>query len=61
MIGALPGVIGAMMAMEAIKIITGAGETLRGGLLLYDALRPEMRRITVRRRADCQVCGAPPA
>lgn len=60
-IGALPGVIGAMMAMEAIKIITGAGETLRGGLLLYDALRPEMRRITVRRRADCQVCGAPPA
>lgn len=60
-IGALPGIVGAMMALEAIKIVTGAGAVLRGSLLLYDALYPEMRRITVRRRADCVVCGTPVA
>ncbi|MXU64466.1 HesA/MoeB/ThiF family protein [Oceanomicrobium pacificus] len=56
-IGALPGVIGAMMALEAIKAISGAGEDLRGTLLLYDALGASMRRISVARRADCAVCG----
>ena len=37
-IGPLPGVIGAMMAVETIKVITGAGEGLGGRLLIYDAL-----------------------
>lgn len=55
----LPGVIGAMMAMEAVKHITGAGETLRGRLMIHDALYAETRVIAVHRRADCPVCGDP--
>lgn len=56
-VAALPGVIGAMMATEAIKAITGAGEVLRGEMLIYDALYGEMRRIGLKRRPDCPVCG----
>ena len=54
----LPGVLGAMMALEAVKEITGAGEGLRGRLLIHDALYGETRMIRVERRADCAVCGA---
>jgi len=54
----LPGVIGSMMAMEAVKRITGAGEGLAGRLLIHDALYAETRVIGVKRRADCPVCGA---
>lgn len=53
----LPGILGAMMAMEAVKHLTGAGETLRGRLLIQDALYAETRVIAVKRRADCPVCG----
>ncbi|MQY43748.1 molybdopterin-synthase adenylyltransferase MoeB [Epibacterium sp. SM1969] len=55
-IGPLPGVVGAMMAVEALKHITGAGETLRGAMLIYDALYAETRRITLKARADCPIC-----
>ena len=53
----LPGVIGAMMAMEAVKHITHAGLTLRGRLLIHDALYAETRVIEITRRSDCPVCG----
>ena len=53
----LPGVIGAMMAMEAVKQITGAGETLAGRLMIHDALYAETRVIRIKRRTDCPVCG----
>ncbi|GIT91217.1 molybdopterin biosynthesis protein [Jannaschia pagri] len=56
-IGALPGIVGAAMAMEAIKEITGAGTPLRGALLTWDGLDADARRVTIRRRADCKVCG----
>ncbi len=56
-LGPLPGVIGAMMAAEAVKAITGAGEGLRGRILIYDALYAETRIITAAKRADCPVCG----
>ncbi|WP_170427074.1 HesA/MoeB/ThiF family protein [Ruegeria arenilitoris] len=56
-IGPLPGVVGSMMAVEAIKVITGAGEALRGEMLIYDALYGESRKITLTRRADCPICG----
>lgn len=56
-IGPLPGVIGAMMAVEAIKVITRAGAPLRGDMLIYDALYGETRRMKLKRRPDCPVCG----
>lgn len=56
-VGALPGVIGAMMAMEAIKLITGAGVPLRGRMTIHDALMGESREIRLARRGDCAVCG----
>ncbi|MBD3665837.1 molybdopterin-synthase adenylyltransferase MoeB [Sulfitobacter sp. TSTF-M16] len=56
-IGPLPGVIGSMMAIEAIKLITQAGTPLRGQMVIYDALYGESRTIGVSRRADCAVCG----
>lgn len=55
--GPLPGVVGAMMAMEAVKLITGAGTVLRGQMVIYDGLYGESRAITLKRRADCPVCG----
>ena len=55
--GALAGVMGSLQAAEAIKVITSAGEPLRGRLLLYDALWAEFRVIETTRRASCAVCG----
>lgn len=55
-LGPLPGVLGTMMAVEAIKVISGAGETLRGSLLIYDALYGDTRIIKLSRRPDCPVC-----
>ncbi len=55
-IAPLPGVVGAMMGVEALKQITGAGETLRGAMLIYDALYAETRRIALKPRADCPIC-----
>lgn len=54
--GALAGTVGAMMAGEAIKWITGAGAPLTGSLLIYDALWGETRRIKIARRPDCPIC-----
>ncbi|MDF1854634.1 molybdopterin-synthase adenylyltransferase MoeB [Pseudooceanicola sp.] len=56
-LGPLPGVVGAMMAVEAVKVITGAGAALRGQMLIYDALWGETRKIGLKRRDDCPVCG----
>jgi molybdopterin/thiamine biosynthesis adenylyltransferase len=56
-IGALAGVIGAMMALEAIKLITGAGEALTGRLLIYDALSAETRTVRIGTDPACPVCG----
>ncbi|MUZ73067.1 molybdopterin-synthase adenylyltransferase MoeB [Agrobacterium vitis] len=49
-IGALTGVIGTLMAMEAIKLITGIGEPLVGRLLMYDALSARFDTVRYRRR-----------
>ena len=56
-LGPLPGVVGSMMAVEAIKHITRAGETLRGRMVIYDALYASSREIKLLPRADCAVCG----
>lgn len=54
--GALAGVMGAMMAGEAIKHITKAGEGLGGQMLIYDALYGESRKLALKSRPDCTVC-----
>jgi len=53
----LPGVIGALMALEAVKLLTGAGQGLRGRLLIFDGLYLESRVIGVERRDGCAACG----
>jgi molybdopterin/thiamine biosynthesis adenylyltransferase len=58
--GVLPGVIGSIQATEAIKIITGEGETLESRLLLYDALTMDFQEMRIRWDADCPVCGKDP-
>jgi len=57
-IGPLPGIVGSMMALEAIKVITQAGTALRGEMLIFDGLYGETRKVGISRRADCAVCGA---
>ena len=56
-VGALAGVIGSAMALEAIKRITDAGKPLVGRLLLYDGLNAETRVVRVGADPDCPVCG----
>lgn len=55
-IGALAGVVGSMAALEAIKLITGAGEALTGRLLIYDGLAGTARTVAVAADPDCPVC-----
>lgn len=55
-IGALAGVIGAMTALEAIKIVVGAGRPLAGRLLLYDGLAGATRTVTVPADPACPTC-----
>ena len=59
-LGVLPGVIGTIQATEAIKLITGIGETLVGRLMLYDALAMRFRELKLRRDPACPVCGDNP-
>lgn len=59
-LGVLPGIVGSLEAVEAIKLILGIGEPLVGRLLLYDALEAEFREVKVRKNPDCPVCGTHP-
>ena len=56
-VGALAGVVGSMMALEAIKLIVGAGEPLTGRLLIYDGLSGSSRVARIAADPDCPVCG----
>ncbi|MDH4386911.1 MAG: molybdopterin-synthase adenylyltransferase MoeB [Caulobacter sp.] len=56
-VGALAGVIGALMALEAIKLIVGAGRPLTGRLLIHDALSAETRTVLVGPDPACPCCG----
>jgi adenylyltransferase/sulfurtransferase len=59
-LGVLPGVIGSIQALEAIKLVLGAGESLAGRLLLFDALRLRFRELRLRRDPACPICGDTP-
>ena len=59
-LGVLPGIIGLIQATEALKLILGAGESLAGRLLHFDALKMKFREFTLRRDPQCPVCGDTP-
>jgi len=56
-LGVLPGIVGSIQALEAIKLILDLGEPLRGRLLAYDALDQSFRSFKVRRDPTCPACG----
>jgi molybdopterin/thiamine biosynthesis adenylyltransferase/rhodanese-related sulfurtransferase len=56
-LGVLPGIIGSIQAMEAIKLLLGIGDTLAGRLLAYDALEESFRTFKVMRDPECPACG----
>jgi molybdopterin/thiamine biosynthesis adenylyltransferase/rhodanese-related sulfurtransferase len=56
-LGVLPGIVGSIQALEAIKIILGLGDPLIGRLLAYDALEQSFRTFKVRRDPQCPACG----
>lgn len=51
------GIIGSIQATETLKVITGTGQTLKGRLLILDALTMEWREIRLRKDPECPVCG----
>ena len=61
-LGVLPGIVGSIQALEALKLILGLGEPLVGRLLAFDALEESFRTFKVRRDPKCPACGegAPP-
>ncbi len=56
-LGILPGIIGVMQATEVVKLLLGIGTTLKGRLLLYDALNMKFRELKLRRNPECPICG----
>jgi adenylyltransferase/sulfurtransferase len=56
-LGPVVGVIGSIMAVEALKLLVGCGKPATGRLLIYDALSANWREVTIRRDPTCPVCG----
>ncbi|HVL88550.1 MAG TPA: ubiquitin-like small modifier protein 1 [Candidatus Thermoplasmatota archaeon] len=56
-LGVLPGVVGAIQATEALKLLLGKGDSLVGRLILYDALGMTFTQLTLRKNAKCPACG----
>jgi len=56
-LGVLPGIIGSIQAIEAIKVLLGLGEPLIGRLLAYDSLEQSFRTFKVNRDPKCPSCG----
>ncbi len=59
-LGILPGFVGVVQAIEAVKLILGIGESINGRLILFDALEMRMREVRIRRDPECKVCGDNP-
>jgi adenylyltransferase/sulfurtransferase len=59
-LGVLPGIVGSLEAVEAIKLILGEGDPLVGRLLIYDALDAEFHELKVSKNPDCPVCSDHP-
>jgi rhodanese-related sulfurtransferase len=59
-LGVLPGIIGSLQALEAIKLIVGFGESLIGRLVLFDGRRMQFRELALQKDPECPVCGEHP-
>jgi sulfur-carrier protein adenylyltransferase/sulfurtransferase len=59
-LGVLPGIVGTIQAMEAIKLLLGIGEPLIGRVLMFDALKLRFRELKLRRDPACPLCGDEP-
>src|SRR5512134_34757 len=59
-LGVLPGIIGSIQALETIKWIIGAGDSLVGRLVLFDALKLRFRELKLRKDPSCPICGDRP-
>src|SRR5690606_22054852 len=59
-LGVLPGIIGTIQAIEAIKLILELGDPLVNRLLLFDSLAMEFREVKIRRDPECPLCGDNP-
>jgi len=59
-LGVLPGIVGSLQAIETIKLILGAGDSLVGRLLLFDALGMHFRELKLKKNPDCPLCGTHP-
>lgn len=59
-LGVLPGIIGSIQALQAVKLILGSGQPLIGRLLLFDALSMKFRELKLRKNPECAVCGPNP-
>ena len=59
-LGVLPGIVGSIMAAEAIKVILGLGNTLVNRLLMFDAVEMDFRKVKLRKDPECPVCGDNP-
>lgn len=60
-IGALPGIMGSMQAMEAIKLIAGIGQPAIGQMITYDAINNRFRKLAIAADPQCALCGAHPS
>ncbi len=60
MLGALPGIMGVLQAIEVVKLVTGSGEPLIGRLLLYEALGTTFTDLKLKRDPECPICSRDP-
>ncbi len=59
-LGALPGIMGVLQAIEVVKLVTGSGEPLIGRLLLYEALGTTFTNLKLKRDPECPICSRDP-
>ena len=59
-LGVLPGIVGSIQAIEALKVLLGKEDTLIGRLLVFDALRMKFRELRLRKNPACPICGTNP-
>lgn len=60
-LGALPGIVGGLQAMEVLKYILGKGDLLTNSMIIFEAMKARFRKVKVPKNPDCPVCGDNPS